>query len=130
MSSSNSVVCPILIDPTRKTPGTEFLALSLRSEGYTIFANAEASGIFSRELAVDANRRMESVGVIMQGMFAIVMDLMRDWRNMPGGLQVVPWLDMYLPSYGYFTRGHEAAVLNGKLAAGEAGLKKRVERRA
>ena len=70
---------------------------------------------------------MESAGVILQGMFAIVMDLMRDWRNTPGSLQVLPWLDVYLPAYGYVARGHEAAVLNGTLAAGEVGLKKRGE---
>ena len=98
---------------------TEFLALSLRSEGYTVFANTEASGTFSHNLAADANRRMENAGVILQGMFAIVMDLMRDWRNTPGSLQVLPWLDQYLPAYGYVARGHEAAVQNGTLVPGE-----------
>ncbi|KAL8692894.1 MAG: hypothetical protein Q9218_002152, partial [Villophora microphyllina] len=63
---------------------TEFLALSLRAEGFTVFANTEASGTFTEKLASDANRRMESAGVILQGTFAIVMDLMRDWRNVPG----------------------------------------------
>lgn len=101
---------------------TEFLALSLRQEGYTVFANTEASGTFSDKLAEDANRRMEGKGVVLQGMFAIVMDLMRDWRNTPGSLQVLPWLDTYLPAYGYVARGHEAAVLNGTLAPGEEGL--------
>lgn len=103
-------------------PGTEFLALSLRSEGYTVFANTEASGTFTRRLADDANRRMENAGVVLQGMFAIVMDLMRDWRNTPGSLQLLPFLDQYLPTYGYVARAHEAAVLNGTLAPGEAGL--------
>ena len=65
---------------------------------------------------------MESAGVILQGMFAIVMDLMRDWRNTPGSLEILPFLDQYLPAYGYVARGHEAAVLNGTLAPGEAGL--------
>lgn len=101
---------------------TEFLALSLRSEGYTVFANTEASGTFSERLANDANDRMANAGVILQGMFAIVMDLMRDWRNTPGSLQVLPWLDQYLPVYGYVARGHEAAILNGTLVPGEAGL--------
>ena len=107
---------------------TEFLALSLRQEGYTVFANTEASGTFSEKLAADANRRMEGAGVILQGMFAIVMDLMRDWRNVPGSAEVLPWLDNYLPAYGYVARGHEAAVQNGTLAAGEAGLKRRAGR--
>ena len=104
---------------------TEFLALSLRSEGYTVFANTEASGTFSDKLAADANRRIENAGVILQGTFAIVMDLMRDWRNTPGSLQILPWLDTYLPAYGYVARGHEAAVLNGTLVPGELGLKRR-----
>lgn len=101
---------------------TEFLALSLRAEGYTVFANTEASGTFTDKLAQDANRRMEDAGVKLQGTFAIVMDLMRDWRNTPGSLQVLPWLDTYLPAYGYIARGHEAAVLNGTLLPGEEGL--------
>ena len=65
---------------------------------------------------------MENAGVILQGMFAIVMDLMRDWRNTPGSLQLLPFLDEYLPVYGYVARAHRAAVLNGMLAPGEFGL--------
>lgn len=103
-------------------PGTEFLALSLRSEGYTVFANTEGSGTFSQRLADDANRRMEKSGVILQGLFAIVMDLMRDWRNTPGSLQLLPFLDQYLPVYGYVARAHLAAVLNGTLLPGEGEL--------
>ncbi|KAL9018138.1 MAG: hypothetical protein Q9185_004545 [Variospora sp. 1 TL-2023] len=101
---------------------TEFLALSLRAEGYTVFANTEASGTFTEKLAVDANGRMKDGGVILQGTFAIVMDLMRDWRNTPGSLQLLPWLDTYLPAYGYVARAHEAAVQNGTLSPGEEGL--------
>ncbi|KAL9135966.1 MAG: hypothetical protein Q9175_002829 [Cornicularia normoerica] len=104
---------------------TEFLALSLRSEGYTVFANTEASGTFSQRLADDANRRMEKSGVILQGFFAIVMDLMRDWRNTPGSLELLPLLDQYLPVYGYVARAHRAAVLNGTLSLGELGLDSR-----
>ena len=111
----------VLIAPPLQ-PGTEFLALSLRAEGYTVFANTEASGTFSATLAENANRRMENAGVILQGMFAIAMDLMRDWRNTPGSLQVLPFLDQYLPIYGYIARHHEAAVLNGTMVPGEMGL--------
>lgn len=102
--------------------GTEYLALSLRAAGYTVFANTEASGTFSRRLADDANRRMENAGVILMGMFSVAMDLMRDWRNTPGSAQVLPFLDQYLPAYGYVARAHEGAVLNGTLAPGERGL--------
>ncbi|KAL8876572.1 MAG: hypothetical protein Q9198_005259 [Flavoplaca austrocitrina] len=101
---------------------TEFLALSLRAEGFTVFANTEASGTFTDKLARDANDRMKDGGVILQGMLAIVMDLMRDWRKTPGSKEVLPWLDRYLPAYGYVARGHEAAVTNGTLAPGEEGL--------
>ncbi|KAL9002503.1 MAG: hypothetical protein Q9180_009971, partial [Flavoplaca navasiana] len=45
---------------------TEFLALSLRAEGFTVFANTEASGTFTDKLARDANDRMKDGGVILQ----------------------------------------------------------------
>lgn len=102
--------------------GTEYLALSLREEGYTVFANTEASGTFSQRLADDANRRMENAGVILTGMFSIAMDLMRDWRHKPGSAEVLPFLDQYLPAYGYVARAHEGATLNGTLVPGEQGL--------
>ena len=66
---------------------------------------------------------MEGAGVNLQGLFAIVMDLMRDWRGTPGSKEILPWLDQFLPVYTYVARGHEAAVLNGTLADGEAGLR-------
>ena len=72
---------------------TSFLALSLLEAGYTVFANTEASGTFNDKLAFDANRRMEKAGVHLMGMFAIAMDLMRDWRNTPGAKEVLPFMD-------------------------------------
>ena len=108
--------------------GTEYLALSLIEAGYTVFANTEASGTFSLRLAEDANRRMENAGVILMGGFSIAMDAMRDWRNTPGSAQVLPVLDQYLPAYGYLARAHEGAVINGSLAPGEAGLKRRARK--
>jgi hypothetical protein len=36
---------------------------------------------------------MEKAGVTLMGMFAIVMDLMRDWRHTPGLSEVLPYLD-------------------------------------
>lgn len=122
-------VCPSpLVSPSGTYPltsykiGTLYLALSLRAEGYTVFANTEASGTFSKDLAADANRRMENSGVILMGMFSVVMDLMRDWRNTPGSATVLPFLDTYLPAYGYIARAHEGAVKTGELAPGEDGL--------
>lgn len=73
--------------------GTAFLALSLIDEGYEVFANTDASGTFNERLADEANRRMEKAGVTLIGLFGIVCDLMRDWRNTPGLDQLLPFLD-------------------------------------
>ena len=61
--------------------------------------------------------------MILMGLFQIIMDLMRDWRNTPGSAQLLPFIDEYLPAYGYVARGHEAALLNGTMQPGEAGLR-------
>ncbi|KAF7511823.1 hypothetical protein GJ744_003554 [Endocarpon pusillum] len=101
---------------------TTFLALSLREAGYSVWANTDASGTFTANLAADANRRMEQAGVHLMGMFGITMDLMRDWRNTPGLPQVLPFLDQYLPAYGITARAHAGAITNGTLVPGEAEL--------
>lgn len=69
-----------------------------------------------------SNLRMQTAGVNMVSLFSIVCDLMRDWRNTPGSLQLLPWLDKYMPNYGYIARHHLAAVDNGTVVPGEAGL--------
>jgi hypothetical protein len=79
----------LLTEPT----GTSFLALSLREAGYSVWANTDASGTFNARLASEANARMKDAGVHLVGMFAIAMDLMRDWRNTPGAGEVLPFLD-------------------------------------
>ncbi|KAK2675157.1 Isochorismatase-like superfamily [Fusarium oxysporum f. sp. vasinfectum] len=83
---------------------TTFLALSLREEGYSVWANVEASGTTSLFL------------------FSIACDLMRDWRNTPGAKEMIPWLDKYFPVWGYVARSHEAAVNNGTIQPGEERL--------
>lgn len=75
---------------------TTFLALSLVQEGYSVFANAEASGTFNQQTANDANDRMRAAGVHILSMFAITTDLMRDWRSTPGALQLLPYYDQYV----------------------------------
>jgi hypothetical protein len=60
--------------------------------------------------------------VQLVSLFSIVCDLMRDWRNTPGSLEVLPYLDKYMPNYGYLARGHAAAIGNGSVIPGEAGL--------
>ena len=127
--------------------GTTFFALSLRAEGYSVFANVEASGTTSQLIADTANLRMQQAGVQLVSLFSIVGDLMRDWRNAPGALEVFPWLaqsvlpsshvlfffariivgliyffffySRYLPIYGILAQGHIAAVENGTIVPGE-----------
>ncbi|KAJ5676630.1 uncharacterized protein N7477_002263 [Penicillium maclennaniae] len=94
---------------------TAFLALSLIDEGYEVFANTDASGTFNERLADEANRRMERAGVTLMGLFGIVCDLMRDWRNTPGLDQLLPFLDKYQFAYGLVARHHAGAIENGTL---------------
>ncbi|PPQ75690.1 hypothetical protein CVT26_001524 [Gymnopilus dilepis] len=99
---------------------TTFLALSLVQEGFTVFANAEASGALSQRIADDANDRMRAAGVHVLSSFAVVCDLMRDWRNTPGSKELLPYFDKYLAVYGYLARGHAAAVDRGVILPGES----------
>jgi hypothetical protein len=101
---------------------TTFLALSLRAEGYSVFANIEGSGTTTQLIRDTANSRMEKAGVQLVSLFSIVCDLMRDWRVTPGAKEVLPYLDRYLPVYGMLARGHAAAIENGTVIPGEAGL--------
>ena len=72
---------------------TAFLALSLRDEGYSVFANSDASGTFDKKTAEDANDRMRDAGVQVLSMFAVALELMRDWRNTPGATEMLPFFD-------------------------------------
>ncbi|KAF2255162.1 Isochorismatase hydrolase, partial [Trematosphaeria pertusa] len=101
---------------------TAFLALSLRAEGYSVFANIEASGTTTPLIRDTANSRMQQAGVQLVSLFSIVCDLMRDWRNTPGAKEVLPYLDKYMPVYGMLARGHAAAIENGTVIPGELGL--------
>ncbi|KIK58667.1 hypothetical protein GYMLUDRAFT_694641 [Collybiopsis luxurians FD-317 M1] len=99
---------------------TTFLALSLIQEGYTVFANAEASGAASQRIADDANDRMRQAGVHVLSMFAIACDLMRNWNNTPGAKEMFPFFDKYFSVYGMLARGHAAAVEDGVVLPGES----------
>lgn len=105
--------------PQSSLQGTTFLALSLREAGYSVFANQEASATTTAEIRNEANNRMRDAGVQILSYFAIVSELMRDWRNTPGALQIFPLLDKYYPAYGMVARGHRAAVHNGTVLPGE-----------
>lgn len=75
---------------------TAFLARSLRAEGYTVYANIEASGTTTALVRDVANDQMAQAGVQLYSLFAIVCDLMRDWRATPGAKEVLPYLDKYM----------------------------------
>jgi len=61
-----------------------FVSLSLLEAGYTVFANADASGTFDVRAADHANARMRDAGVYVIPQFSVAADLQRDWRNAPG----------------------------------------------
>ncbi|KXN87303.1 hypothetical protein AN958_08967 [Leucoagaricus sp. SymC.cos] len=86
---------------------------------FLVFVNAEASGCSSKRVADDANARMRSAGAHILSTFAIVCELMRDWRNTPGSLELMPWFDKYYPAYGYLARAHLAAIQTGVIQPGE-----------
>lgn len=101
---------------------TAFLSLSLRAAGYSVFANIEASGTTTALVRDTANDQMARAGVQMYSLFAIVCDLMRDWRGTPGAKEVLPYLDRFMPVYGNLARHHAAAVEVGTIIPGEIGL--------
>lgn len=113
------------------------MALSLVAEGYTVYANSEASGALTKRIADEANDRMRAAGVHVMSTFAVLCDLMRDWRNTPGSAELLPYYDTYayclplhyfktdyrtryLATYGYLARGHAAAVDRGTILPGES----------
>jgi nicotinamidase-related amidase len=98
---------------------TAFLARSLRAEGYSVWANLEASGTTTKEIRDIANDQMMRAGVNVVSLFAIICDLMRDWRHTPGAAEVFPFIDRYMPAYGMVARAHRAAIENGTIVPGE-----------
>ncbi|ROW12219.1 hypothetical protein VMCG_00109 [Cytospora schulzeri] len=101
---------------------TTFCALSLRAEGYSVWANVEASGTTTSLIRDVSNDRMARAGVNIVSLFSIICDLMRDWRSTPGAAELIPWLDGYYPVYGMVARAHRAAIENGTVIPGEASL--------
>jgi len=98
---------------------TTFLALSLRAEGYSVWANVEASGTTTLLIRDVSNLRMMNAGVQVVSLFSIMCDLMRDWRNTPGAVELYPYFEQYYPVYGFVAKGHKNAVLNGTIIPGE-----------
>ncbi|KAK5663995.1 hypothetical protein OQA88_208 [Cercophora sp. LCS_1] len=101
---------------------TAFLARSLRAEGYSVWACLEASGTSSPAVRDIANYQMLRAGVNVVSYFAILGDLMRDWRNTPGAKELFPYLDKWFPASAMVVRAHRAAIENGTLLPGETDL--------
>ncbi|KAI0400707.1 Isochorismatase-like protein [Xylaria palmicola] len=101
---------------------TTFAALSLREAGYAVWANHEASATTSVDIREQANDRMREAGVHVVSYFAVVCELMRDWRAFPGARELLPVLDRYLPAYGMVTRGHLAAIQSGEIQPGQEAI--------
>jgi len=62
---------------------------------------------------------MMNAGVNVVSLFAIIGDLMGDWRNTPGAAELMPFFDQHYPVYGMVARAHHAAVFNGTILTGE-----------
>ncbi|KAH7087939.1 isochorismatase [Auriculariales sp. MPI-PUGE-AT-0066] len=77
-----------------------FLSLSLREAGYDVFVVAEASGTFDATTAALSNDRMRDAGVHIMSFFSVACELMRDWRQAPGSVEIAQkWFGKYLPNY-------------------------------
>ncbi|RDW67555.1 hypothetical protein BP6252_08951 [Coleophoma cylindrospora] len=100
---------------------TAFLAQSLRDEGYSVWANAEASGTSTPMVRDLANDIMRTAGVHVTSLFGIVGELMRDWRGPYSG-DLLTYFDDYFPTLGMLARFHLTAIENGTIVPGEAAL--------
>jgi hypothetical protein len=52
---------------------------------------------------------MRDAGVHVLDSLSIAMEMMRDWRNVPGATEVLPWMDQFVPSYGFLARAYLSA---------------------
>ncbi|KAK8051727.1 hypothetical protein PG993_003112 [Apiospora rasikravindrae] len=101
---------------------TSFAALSMREAGYSVFVNVEASGTTTELVRSASNDCMRDAGVQVLSTFAIMSELMRDWRDTPGAAELFPFLDKYYPAYTMVALAHRAAVENGTVITGEEKL--------
>jgi len=97
--------------------GTTFPALSMRAEGYDVWANIHGSGSADKETSDHAYQRMRQAGVHVLDSLSIAMEMMRDWRNTPGANELLPFMDQYVPSYGLLGRAHASATENALAGA-------------
>jgi len=98
---------------------TMFVSLSLLEAGYTVFANADASGTFDARAADLANARMRDAGVYVLPQFAVAADLQKDWRNPPGIPVFLDLLFKFFPTINNVIRLHGGSIKHGALIPGE-----------
>ncbi|KAH8894650.1 Isochorismatase hydrolase [Thozetella sp. PMI_491] len=96
---------------------TTFLALSLRAEGYDVWANLQGSASAEKEFSDHAYSRLRDAGVHILDSLGIAMEMMRDWNGTPGAREVMPWIDQYVPSYGFLARAYRAAITDAAAAS-------------
>jgi hypothetical protein len=83
--------------------------------GYSVFANADASGTTSTLGRDLSNRRMMDAGVQVITPFAVFGELMRDWRTPPEGDEVYKLIEAVVPAAGMLARSHGYAVEHGEV---------------
>jgi len=101
---------------------TQFVALSMREAGYTVFANADASGALDIRAAEHANARMRDAGVVVLPRFAVIADIVRDWRSPPGPGGILKFAYESIPELVGVVGIHAGAIQEGQLLPGETDL--------
>lgn len=94
----------------------------MRQEGYSVWANSEASGTISALVRDGANDRMRDAGVHVVSPFVIWGELIRDHRQQPEGFDAWPFYERMQAASGVIARSHGAAVTSGELVEGQDSL--------
>ena len=87
--------------------------------GYSVYANSDASGTTSALSRDLSNQRMIDAGVHVLSPFAILGELMRDWRTPPEGEEAWPLIGSLLPFADMIARSHGYAVESGEVMPGQ-----------
>ncbi|KAK4152248.1 Isochorismatase-like protein [Chaetomidium leptoderma] len=101
---------------------TTFAALSMVEAGYSVFANADASGTTDTLTRDLANQRMINAGVHLLSPAAVLGELMRDWRTPPVAAEPWPLLESLMAAGGMLARSHGSAVESGELMPGQTAI--------
>jgi nicotinamidase-related amidase len=89
-----------------------FVALSLRQEGYDVYAALDSSGTYSYLASQSGKDRMIQAGVIPMTWFAIACEFQGDWRNedtVEGFTEILrvhlPWYSNVMESWSFLQQG-------------------------